>query len=163
MNPTEQTEAAPTESKPLHGGEGYESLLRHTASAFNAVLGAMHKPPEQSLLAAGTLNSATKPEPGLSTRDAEAALTKLVREFATDIREKGYGIADLKFSPEWQEARALYFLYCNGFEDALYEGRAILAAAVRADKSAWVGDVVLHAWYEYADDGIEKMIAQEQP
>ena len=84
-----------------------------------------------------------------------------MREFATDIREKGYSIDDLKFSPEWQEARALYFLYCNGFEDALYESRAILAAAVRADKSAWVGDVVLHAWYEYADDALVTRINEE--
>ena len=105
--------------------------------------------PGNSLLAAGALNRVSN-EPGLRVHEAEIALARAVRAMAQWLVDGGLR-AELTDGPEWRQLRALYLHYCNGVEDALYDKTAVLAAAIRDGKAAWVGDIVLDAWNSYAD------------
>jgi len=108
---------------------------------------------------------ALTPEPTMREHEATTALTKLVHTVANDIREGCGTIKDAKTWPEWNQLRALYLHYCGGVEDALFDEKgvktALLAAAIRAQKAAPIGDLVLEAWNEYADKALERWVMEE--
>lgn len=107
-----------------------------------------------------TLLPLNAPEPTMREHEAEKALTKVVRELAEALRA-GWTLAEVESDPDWIKARALYFQYCGGCEDALYEKTAFLAAAVRKNDPHWFGQIALDAWNEYADKALVKRVNEK--
>lgn len=77
------------------------------------------------------------------------------------IEGEGYGIDEMKTWPEWKRLRAIFFLHCGGFEDAMHPRRGQIAALISgpADE-AELGRVVMQAWTEYADSYLEEKVSK---
>lgn len=101
-----------------------------------------------------------EPRPLVSnpTPDWGWSIRNLIREIADNA--EGFEIHEIKRWNEWRALRALWFRYCNGFEDAYFDAMSQLAVAIRDNDSAWLGSVLLTAWNEYADKPLEAKLRE---
>lgn len=89
--------------------------------------------------------------------DWSRSLNDLLRNVAID--SEGFDLADIKKWGEWRALRALYYRYCNGFEDADFDVMSEVAVAIRDGNAAKLGAILLDAWNVYADRALEKRLA----